>query len=66
MAAIVHELTIEAPAARVFDAIATQGGLRAWWTSDGWLGPCSYTWAQILARLKRYAETGRRVPYFTE
>lgn len=37
-----------------------------WRSSDGWLGTCSYTWAQILARLKRYAETGRRVPYFTE
>jgi len=142
MADIVHEITIQAPAERVFDAIATQDGLTAWWTADteadsrvgstalfgfskralvfrmliealdrarrvvwrcsgdhpewkdtrvtfdlrpaeepgattvrfvhggwrstdGWLGPCSYTWAHILGRLKQYAETGQRVPYFT-
>lgn len=140
---IVHELTIEAPAERVFDAIATREGLSAWWTRDteaesrvgavglfgffnradvfrmavealdrprrvawhclgdhaewkdtrltfdlrpgpegkgtglrfvhanwrsaeGWMGTCSYTWAHVLSRLKRHAETGERVPYFTE
>jgi len=29
-----------------------------------WMGTCSYTWAQVLERLKSYAETGDRSPYF--
>jgi len=138
---IIHELNIEAPPARIFDAITTQEGLSAWWTrdveaqpragsvavfrfgnrstifrmaiealdrgrriewhclgdheewngtqltfelkpaaqgkgtmlrfthagwrsADGWMGTCSYTWAQVLERLKSYVETGERSPYF--
>lgn len=141
MADIVHELTIDAPRARVFDAIVTRKGLSSWWTQDveaepkvgsiavfrfggastvfrmkvkglsrgrrvawhcvgdapewqgtgvtfelrpgetrretvlrfthagwrsakGWMGTCSYTWAHVLARLKRYAETRKPVAYF--
>lgn len=138
---IIHELSIEAPPGRVFDAIATQKGLSSWWTQDteaeprvgsiavfrfrgastafrmkikslsrgrrvvwhcvgdhpewkgtrltfdltpgetsretvlrfthagwgsakGWMGTCSYTWAHVLACLKRYAEKGKPVAYF--
>ena len=31
---IVHELTIAAPPTSVFDAVTTQPGLAAWWTTD--------------------------------
>jgi len=138
---IMHELVIKAAPDRIFDAIATQEGLSAWWTrdteaepkvgslavfgfgnratifrmavraldrpghvewscqgdhpewagtrvtfdlkplangkettvrfthgdwrsADGWMAPCSYTWAHVLARLKSYSETGERSPYF--
>lgn len=33
-----------------------------WRSADGWIGTCSYAWAHVLARLKRYAETGERSP----
>jgi uncharacterized protein YndB with AHSA1/START domain len=36
-----------------------------WRSAEGWLGSCSYTWAHVLGRLKSYAETGERSPYFT-
>ncbi len=35
-----------------------------WQSADGWMATCSYTWAQVLERLKAYAETGERSPYF--
>ena len=32
MASILHDLTIKAPASRVFDCMTTPGGLDQWWT----------------------------------
>ena len=36
-----------------------------WRSPDGWMAPCSYSWAQILERLKHYAETDEPSPYFS-
>lgn len=40
----------------------THGG---WRSAEGWLPMCCTTWAFVLDRLKRYAETGRPDPYFS-
>ena len=34
-----HEVTIEAPAERVFAALTTAAGLKAWWTADSAIDP---------------------------
>jgi uncharacterized protein YndB with AHSA1/START domain len=34
MADILHEITIAAPAAPVFDAVTSERGLKGWWTDD--------------------------------
>ena len=34
MAEMRHEITINAPAKQVYDAITTESGLRQWWTAD--------------------------------
>ena len=34
MTDILHEITIQAPAGKVFDAITTEAGLKGWWTAD--------------------------------
>jgi len=34
MAEIRHQIAIEAPPEKVYAALATQAGLRAWWTAD--------------------------------
>ncbi len=34
MTDIIHEITVNAPADTVFDAIATEAGLKGWWTTD--------------------------------
>ena len=34
MAEMHHEVTIGAPAARVYEALTTREGLRGWWTAD--------------------------------
>jgi hypothetical protein len=31
---MLHEVIIEAPAKRVYDAITTEKGLKSWWTAD--------------------------------
>lgn len=38
MADMHHEIRIDAPPERVFDALATQKGLRGWWTEDSTTG----------------------------
>jgi len=37
---------------------------RGWRSSDGELGQCSFVWAQVMARLAGYLETGKSQPYF--
>jgi uncharacterized protein YndB with AHSA1/START domain len=34
MTEITHQITIEAPPQQVYAALATEAGLRAWWTAD--------------------------------
>ena len=34
MADLSHQVPIDAPAAKVYAAIATQNGMRNWWTAD--------------------------------
>ena len=34
MADLFHQITIDAPADRVFDALTTRQGLQGWWTED--------------------------------
>ena len=34
MAELRHQIPIEAPAQRVYDAVGTQAGMRGWWTAD--------------------------------
>lgn len=34
MADMLHEITIAAPPAGIYDALTTQDGLRGWWTAD--------------------------------
>ncbi|HEY2148183.1 MAG TPA: SRPBCC domain-containing protein, partial [Pirellulales bacterium] len=34
MVELLHQIDIQAPAARVYDAITSPDGLRSWWTDD--------------------------------
>lgn len=58
-------LTFELQAAGQSDETLVRFKHMGWRSADGWLGSCSYTWAHVLGRLKSYAETGERSPYFT-
>ena len=48
------------------------GANEVWFDHDGWpealppsdLASVNYTWARVVGRLKKYAETGKPVPYF--
>ncbi len=39
MAEILHEITVQASAEKIFDAITTQEGLKSWWTVDTMADP---------------------------
>jgi uncharacterized protein YndB with AHSA1/START domain len=72
MADIFHDLSIEAPIARVFDAISTPRGLDAWWTkrSSGtpeqgrefelWFGP-DYDWRAVVTVCRPHSEFELRI-----
>src|SRR5262245_3936613 len=67
MADILHDLPIQAPIDRVFDAVSTPAGLDAWWTarSEGvprpdeeyvlWFAP-EYDWRARVTRCARASE----------
>ena len=48
MVDILHEITIAAPAAPVFDAVTSERGLKSWWTDDVRAEPKSGTVADYL------------------
>ena len=47
MADILHEITIAAPAAPVFEAVTSERGLKSWWTDDVRAEPKSGTVAEF-------------------
>ena len=47
MAEMRHEITINAPAKQVYDAITTGSGLRQWWTADSVAEPLVGTIAEF-------------------
>jgi uncharacterized protein YndB with AHSA1/START domain len=67
MADILHDLPIQAPIERVFDAVSTPAGLDAWWTARSkgvprkdeeyvlWFGP-EYDWRARVTRCTRATE----------
>ena len=71
MPAILHELTIDAPPERVYEAITEQAGLAAWWTNFasaqakvGTISEFSFYGGQVLMRMEITAlEPPRRVDW---
>jgi hypothetical protein len=53
---ILHAVEIHADPTTLFDAVATQRGQTASWTTDAIV--------QIVGRLKAYAESGQSQPFF--
>ena len=80
MADMHHAIQVEASPDKVYQAIATDAGLRGWWTADsktesnvggwrsteGYFAVCNSTWGELMYRLKDYVEGKRPGPRWTK